>query len=107
MPYYHPLELEDTLAQEASMARSKPNEFDDLAGELYDLTKTDWSVSAHCMITEPVCWVIDIIPDNPNDAGVVFPELRDFLGSGNINETVSNGIGKLISMIKAASQEVD
>lgn len=89
------------------MARSKPNEFDDLAGELYDLTKTDWSVSAGCVITEPVCWVIDIIPDNPNDSGVVFPELRGFMGSGNINETVSNGIDRLIGMIKANAQDVD
>lgn len=89
------------------MASSKPNEFDDIAGELYDLTKTDWSVLASCVITEPACWVIDIIPDNPNDAGVAFPELRGFIGSGNVNETISSGINKLISMIKANAQDAD
>ncbi len=83
------------------MSRSKPNEFDALASELYDLTKTDWSVSASCTITEPVCWVISIVSDGPNDAGVAFPDLLGFIGSGNINETVKNGIEKLIGMIKA------
>jgi hypothetical protein len=88
------------------MARSKPNEFDDLAGELYDLTKVDWSVMASCVITEPVCWVISIAPDGSNDDGIIFPQLNDFIGTGNIAETISLGIDKLIEMIKAQAQDV-
>jgi hypothetical protein len=84
----------------------KPNEYDDLAGELYDLTKTDWGVEASCVITEPVCWVISIAPDGPRNDGVVFPSLNGFIGTGNVAETIRLGIDKLIRTIKANAQDI-
>lgn len=88
------------------MTRSKPNDFDDLAGELYNLTKMDWGVQASCIITEPVCWVISITPDGPREDGVAFPKLDGFIGTGNVTETIGLGIDKLIDMIKVQAQDV-
>lgn len=90
------------------MARSKPNEYDDLAGELYDLTKVDWHVSASCIVTEPVCWVINIEVAGADDEDlIVYPKLEGFMGTGNVAESIRLGIDKLISMIKANAQDTD
>lgn len=80
--------------------------YDALAGELYDLTKVDWHVSASTVITEPVCWTVTLTPEDPSDAGLLLPELRGFSGTADILETLSLAIDHLIGLIKANASDV-
>ena len=57
--------------------------YQDFADELYRGTSTDWHVAVSLILTEPVCAVVTLSPDDES-----FPPLRGFLGTHDLNESV-------------------
>lgn len=52
------------------------DKFEDLCGQLWDATETDWSIHMFNVITEPVCFFVSLHPDSDK-----FPKFENILGT--------------------------
>ena len=65
------------------MANTEKPAYDNVASELWDLTKTDWHVTLYHCLTEPVCSYVDLVSDYEE-----LPKLIGFIGVYDANESI-------------------
>ena len=58
-------------------------EYDEAVSALWAETKTDWSLELRTTLTEPVCCIVSLTPENDE-----FPTITDFIGVGDMAESV-------------------
>lgn len=69
--------------------------YGEAATKLWEETETDWFVTVSLTITEPVCAIVNIEPDD----GSPLPKLEGFIGGYDINESVHRACEYLLRNI--------
>lgn len=69
--------------------------YGDAATRLWEETETDWFVTVSLTLTEPVCAIVNIEPDD----GSPLPALNGFIGGYDINKSVQDACEYLLRNI--------
>ena len=70
------------------------------ASQLWKMSKTDWHANISYILTEPVCAIVSVRSDDPT-----LPELREFLGTGDVNESIKLACEYLIRNLEEFYKE--